>query len=149
MSRKTATKVSENIATKSANFTHGDLLKRALTWVINDSMFCHITLHGNIKWKARQLVIVAVLWVWRSYGCGGLVGVVWTHNARTVVCSCSTSVAGYVWLRGGHDLSGSYGGIEHVVAEVTASRSEAIAQTDGTGWWGRTRASRFVGGVGG
>jgi len=70
MSRKTATKVSENIATKSANFTHGDLLKRALTWVINDSMFCHITLHGNIKWKARQLVIVAVLWVWRSCGCG-------------------------------------------------------------------------------
>jgi hypothetical protein len=56
MSRKTATKASK--------FTHGDLLRQALTWVFNDDMFSHITLHGNIKWKARQLVIMAVLWVW-------------------------------------------------------------------------------------
>ena len=64
MSRKTATQASKNTNTKLAKFTHGDLLKQALAWAFNDDMFSHLTLHGNIKWKARQLVTLAVLWVW-------------------------------------------------------------------------------------
>jgi len=47
----------------SKKFTHGELLKKALAWAINDRMFSGITLHGNIKWTPRQLVILAILWV--------------------------------------------------------------------------------------
>ena len=49
---------------KSEKFTHGDLLRRAFTWVFNDDMFADVRLHGTIKWKPKQLVILAVLWVW-------------------------------------------------------------------------------------
>ena len=64
MSRKNKATVSSNTEKKSQKFTHGDLLRRALTWVFNDDMFADISLHGNIKWKPKQLVILAVLWVW-------------------------------------------------------------------------------------
>ena len=80
---------------------------------------------------------------------GCLVGAVRTDNAGTVVCSCATAVSGHVWIGGGHHLSGSHGSIENMVASVAASRSETIAQADGTGWRQRPLASRFVGAAGG
>ena len=64
MSRKTQTAKSANTEKQSQKFTHGDLLRKALTWVLNDSMFADVQLHGNIKWTPKQLVILAVLWVW-------------------------------------------------------------------------------------
>ena len=64
MSRKNKATLSPNAEKKSEKFTHGDLLRRALTWVFNDDMFADMRLHGNIKWKPKQLVILAVLWVW-------------------------------------------------------------------------------------
>jgi hypothetical protein len=63
MSRKTKTATSADTK-RSTKFTHGDLLRKALTWVFNDRMFADVQLHGNIKWTPKQLVILAVLWVW-------------------------------------------------------------------------------------
>jgi prepilin-type N-terminal cleavage/methylation domain-containing protein len=34
------------------------------TECLNNDMFADVRLHGNIKWKPKQLVILAVLWVW-------------------------------------------------------------------------------------
>ena len=64
MSRKTKATTSTGTQKKSKKFTHGDLLSKALTWVFNDRMFADVQLHGNIKWRPKQLVILAVLWVW-------------------------------------------------------------------------------------
>lgn len=64
MSRKTKAAASVNTEKKAPKFTHGALLRDALTWVVNDGMFADVSLHGNIKWKPKQLVILAVLWVW-------------------------------------------------------------------------------------
>lgn len=63
MSRKTKAATSADTK-RSTKFTHGDLLRKALTWVFNDRMFGDVQLHGNIKWTPKQLVILAVLWVW-------------------------------------------------------------------------------------
>jgi hypothetical protein len=43
-------------------------LQRALAWIINDGIFSHLTMHGNTTWKAGQLVVLAVLWVWSDKG---------------------------------------------------------------------------------
>lgn len=66
MSRKAKAATAADVQKKSRpqKFTHGDLLRKALTWVVNDSMFSDVQLHGNITWRAKQLVILAVLWVW-------------------------------------------------------------------------------------
>ncbi|MEZ6062421.1 MAG: transposase [Planctomycetaceae bacterium] len=64
MSRKTQAAASVNTQEKAPKFTHGALLRDALTWVVNERMFADVRLHGNIKWKSHQLVILAVLWVW-------------------------------------------------------------------------------------
>lgn len=64
MSRKTQTTTSVDAKKKSPKFTHGDLLRKALTWLLNDRIFADIKLHGNISWTPKQLVIVAILWVW-------------------------------------------------------------------------------------
>jgi len=64
MSRKTNAADSGSEPAKTTKFTYGELLRKALEWAINDRMFADIHLHGNIKWSPRQLVILAVLWVW-------------------------------------------------------------------------------------
>lgn len=64
MSRKIQAEVVGGETAAPAEFTYGKLLRKALLWVINDRMFSGIRLHGNIKWSPRQLVILAVLWVW-------------------------------------------------------------------------------------
>ena len=39
-------------------------LQRALAWIVNEGIFSHLNMHGNTTWKPRQLVVLAVLWVW-------------------------------------------------------------------------------------
>jgi len=77
MSRKNKATLSPNTEKKSEKFTHGDLLRRALTWVFNDDMFADVRLHGIIKWKPKQLVILAVLWEWSGKS---------TLHSRTAEC---------------------------------------------------------------
>lgn len=64
MSRKIQAAAAVNETSKATRFTYGELLRKALMWAINDRMFADIRLHGNIKWSARQIVMLAVLWVW-------------------------------------------------------------------------------------
>jgi len=46
--------------------TNGDDLRRALNWIVSDSIFAHVHLHGNVKWKPLALVCLAIFWVWSS-----------------------------------------------------------------------------------
>jgi hypothetical protein len=41
-----------------------EALGRALAWIVNESIFSQLPLHGNVTWAASQLVVLAVLWVW-------------------------------------------------------------------------------------
>ena len=42
----------------------GALLKRALQWIVIDSMFSEFKQHGNSSWKASSMIILAVLTAW-------------------------------------------------------------------------------------
>lgn len=64
MSRKTTQRKISGDCAEPAKATYGRLLRKSLEWAINDRMFADIRLHGNIRWTPRQLVILAVLWVW-------------------------------------------------------------------------------------
>jgi hypothetical protein len=44
--------------------TEGDLLRRALTWIVDESIFSGLTRHGNTTWQFGPLVVLAVFWVW-------------------------------------------------------------------------------------
>jgi hypothetical protein len=44
--------------------TQGDLLRRAIDWVLDEQMFVDFKMHGNTKWLPRQLVALAVLTAW-------------------------------------------------------------------------------------
>jgi hypothetical protein len=46
--------------------TNGDDLRRALNWIVIDDIFAQVHLHGNVKWKPRALVRLAIVWVWSS-----------------------------------------------------------------------------------
>lgn len=43
---------------------HLDYLRKALRWVIDDSIFTHLKKHGNSSWMPSTLLIQAVLWMW-------------------------------------------------------------------------------------
>ncbi len=63
MSRKKSTETTKT-RTQSRTFKHGELLREAMSWIVNNDMFTDIKRHGNIKWQPKQLVMLAVLWVW-------------------------------------------------------------------------------------
>ena len=41
-----------------------DFLREAMEWVFNSSIFHDLKKHGNTKWNAIDLAMLAVLWVW-------------------------------------------------------------------------------------
>jgi hypothetical protein len=43
---------------------HLDFLRKAMEWVVDASIFEDMKTHGNTKWIAKELVMLAVLWVW-------------------------------------------------------------------------------------
>jgi hypothetical protein len=49
---------------QASSRTNGEDLKRALAWVLNDSIFKKVSLHGNVSWTPMALVQLAVFWVW-------------------------------------------------------------------------------------
>lgn len=53
-------------ATAANGKTNGDDLRRALDWVLNDTMFTKLRVHGNVSWTAVGLIRLAVFWVWSS-----------------------------------------------------------------------------------
>ena len=53
----------ESVKENQEKTTSADLLHRALSWVVDEKMFAHLTPHGNTTWVASQLVVLAVLWV--------------------------------------------------------------------------------------
>lgn len=44
--------------------TQGESLKRAIDWVIQNSLFAELRLHGNTTWTVKSLVALAVLTAW-------------------------------------------------------------------------------------
>lgn len=43
---------------------HLDFLRKAMEWVVDERIFQDVKTHGNTKWIAKELVMLAVLWVW-------------------------------------------------------------------------------------
>ncbi len=43
---------------------HLDFLRKAMEWVVDASIFQDMRTHGNTNWIAKELVMLAVLWVW-------------------------------------------------------------------------------------
>jgi hypothetical protein len=43
---------------------HLDFLRKAMEWVVDQSIFRGLKTHGNTRWVASDLVVLAVLWVW-------------------------------------------------------------------------------------
>jgi hypothetical protein len=41
-----------------------DFLRKAMEWVVDQSIFQDLKKHGNTNWVAKDLVMLAVLWVW-------------------------------------------------------------------------------------
>jgi Transposase DDE domain len=45
-----------------------DLLRQAISWIVDEKIFSKLALHGNTSWIASQLVVLAVFWVWSDKG---------------------------------------------------------------------------------
>lgn len=43
---------------------HLDFLRKAMEWAVDARIFRNLATHGNTKWIAKHLVMLAVLWVW-------------------------------------------------------------------------------------
>ena len=56
--------VKQSTDKSSSAQTNGDDLRRALDWIVTDTMFAGVELHGNVNWTVIALVRVAVFWMW-------------------------------------------------------------------------------------
>ena len=46
-----------------------DFLREAMEWVFDGNIFRNLKKHGNAKWVAEPLAMLAVLWVWSDNAC--------------------------------------------------------------------------------
>lgn len=49
-------------STSSVNY--GELLRRAIHWIVDERIFAKLPKHGNTSWNFSRLIALAVLWVW-------------------------------------------------------------------------------------
>jgi len=61
----TARQRSAALATPKSQYA--DCLRQALDWFAKTDSFADLRLHGNVGWKAPQLVTLAVLWAWSDH----------------------------------------------------------------------------------
>lgn len=59
-----SSKQSTRTSTSKKNPREIDRLKKAIDWCLNDSSFSDVKTHGNAKWSAKSLIILAVLTAW-------------------------------------------------------------------------------------
>ena len=59
-------RATENSPTKKVT-SEADRLKRAMDWCLVSSIFGDLKLHGNAKWDARFLIVLAVLTAWGDH----------------------------------------------------------------------------------
>jgi hypothetical protein len=50
--------------TQASKENYGQLLARALRWLVDDGIFLNLKTHGNTTWMYGSLVSLAVFWVW-------------------------------------------------------------------------------------
>jgi hypothetical protein len=43
---------------------NGETLQKAITWAVDADLFTHSKVHGNTRWQAIDLILLAVVWVW-------------------------------------------------------------------------------------
>jgi Transposase DDE domain len=51
---------------KSEHLINGDILRDAVAWVIDQGIFANIKFHGNTVWRAFDLILLTVVWVWSN-----------------------------------------------------------------------------------
>jgi hypothetical protein len=64
MSRRTDADESVVANNRCEQLVNGEMLRRAMAWIVDGGIFDHLKFHGNTKWKPVDLVVLAVMWVW-------------------------------------------------------------------------------------
>jgi hypothetical protein len=54
----------ESTAYKEQRPLNGEMLRAAVAWAIDGRIFDDCKLHGNTKWRAADLIVLAMVWVW-------------------------------------------------------------------------------------
>jgi hypothetical protein len=44
----------------------GDLLRKAVHWIVDENTLSNLNLHGNVSWAAKDLVLLAILTAWSN-----------------------------------------------------------------------------------
>jgi|SRR5262245_4515078 len=55
------------VAPKATLEVNGATLRRAVNWAVDARIFAHLRFHGNTSWRALDLVVLAVVWVWSGH----------------------------------------------------------------------------------
>lgn len=54
----------DTAARKQKHPLNGETLRAAVAWAIDGRIFDDCAMHGNTKWRAADLIVLAVMWVW-------------------------------------------------------------------------------------
>lgn len=50
--------------TLNGEMLNGEMLRSAVSWVVDAGIFDHLKKHGNTNWIVSDLILLAVVWVW-------------------------------------------------------------------------------------
>ena len=107
---------------------HLDFLRQAIEWVVDQSIFQNLRTHGNTNWIAKDLVMLAVLWVWseKSQLTAAFEEALTTKGKPTLILADTVKGKGVSFMEGGIDWHGKAPGdeeTEKALAELGAASS--------------------------
>ena len=47
---------------------NGETLRLAVSWAIEEKIFADVKFHGNVTWKASDLILLVMVWMWSEQG---------------------------------------------------------------------------------
>ena len=116
-----------------------DFLREAMEWVFDGNIFHDLKKHGNAKWVAEPLAMLAVLWA---------MGVVRQRMLDWRIPRSMQMVKAVVWISGGRQLPGIDHSISNLRRTADSDDVESAALFNGASWW-RTLANRSMAASGG
>lgn len=106
---------------------NGEMLRSAVTWIVDEQSFQNLKLHGNTNWLVCDLIILAVLWVWSDHPT--LTGAFAEAHAR------SLTMLGRVALHTYQGLAAALVSVTHILMPLLWARMQRLMEVHGGSYW--------------
>ena len=106
---------------------NGEMLRSAVTWIVDEKSFQNLKFHGTTTWLVCDLIILAVLWVWSDHAT--------LTGAFTEAHGWSRKMLGRAAVGSDQGLTGALVSVTHRLLPLLWARMQSLMERHGGDYW--------------